>query len=298
MKTYKVLCKKKKTRYGNNRVIHTVRAISFLVGVDSGSVGVGLAVFYRGLGKKDEYISNVHSIKEETGSTEITVWTRKKKKKAPKKTKPFALAFNDDLMMAFYQGLQSTKESYDKMSESQKILAKKRLGGGGKTGYEIRETVAEWVKDSQNEALFIELYDNSTVSSTWFSVELDKARRAIELEKAGIKFGDQVLAYNGVPIRDLTKIERSISTMSITQNVEFMIKRGESTFPIVVQLGRKPIIRKKELDITQNIERKVEPGLEKYPPSQVNRVLLHKRLIQLEGRIQSLKKILTRETPK
>ena len=194
MKTYKVLCKKKKTRYGNNRVIHTVRAISFLVGVDSGSVGVGLAVFYRGLGKKDEYISNVHSIKEETGSTEITVWTRKKKKKAPKKTKPFALAFNDDLMMAFYQGLQSTKESYDKMSESQKILAKKRLGGGGKTGYEIRETVAEWVKDSQNEALFIELYDNSTVSSTWFSVELDKARRAIELEKAGIKFGDSMYA--------------------------------------------------------------------------------------------------------
>ena len=152
------------------------------------------------------------------------------------------------------------------------------------------------------------IVDRATTSSAWIGITLTVLPTGVikvwhisangPANAAGIKFGDQVLAYNGVPIRDLTKIERSISTMSITQNVEFMIKRGESTFPIVVQLGRKPIIRKKELDITQNIERKVEPGLEKYPPSQVNRVLLHKRLIQLEGRIQSLKKILTRETPK
>lgn len=152
------------------------------------------------------------------------------------------------------------------------------------------------------------IIDTETIGSAWMGITLTTLPTGIikvwhisangPARAAGIKFGDQVLAYNGTPIRDLTRIERSIPTMSIKQSVEFMIKRADTTFTIVVQLGSKPISRKKELNITQNFERKVEPGLEKYPKSEVNRILLHKRLIQLEGRIQSLKKILLREAPK
>lgn len=116
-------------------------------------------------------------------------------------------------------------------------------------------------------------------------------------EKSGLQLGDEILAFNNEPIHDLIKIQNLIKSMPVFQRVEFKIRRGDSTFAVPVQLDRKP-----KLYAAGSISRVKKPqksmaGLAKYPSSQVTRLLMQKRLSQIDMQIQLLKKQMFKKIP-
>ena len=116
-------------------------------------------------------------------------------------------------------------------------------------------------------------------------------------EKAGIRLGDEILAFNNEPIHDLIKIQNLIKSMPVSQRVEFRIRRGDSTFAIPIQLDRKPALYAAGSISKVRKPQKSMAGLAKYPSSQVTRLLMQKRLSQIDMQIQLLKKQMFNKIP-
>ena len=117
-------------------------------------------------------------------------------------------------------------------------------------------------------------------------------------EKAGLKLGDEIISYDGQTMRDNTKIKEKIQSMRPLENIKFVVKRRDSTFIKNISLGQMPaFLYLDQPDFVFKPQEKHESIFDKYPTKQVDRLLLKRRILQIENQLNAIKRSLYKEAP-
>lgn len=117
-------------------------------------------------------------------------------------------------------------------------------------------------------------------------------------EKAGLKLGDEILSFDGETMNAYKRLKEKIQSMRPLDSIRFVIKRRDSTFTKNVRLGKMPsFYTSVQPEFELQPQEKQESIFDKYPQNQVDRLLLEKRIIQIEGQLNAIKRMLKKDDP-
>jgi len=108
-------------------------------------------------------------------------------------------------------------------------------------------------------------------------------------EAAGIKLGDEIVAFKGEPISNLEKVKKIIREMNPNDIFGISIKRKNETFNAKIQVGTRTIIYRMDI-VPPGMEQdknELDQALHRFPASRGNLLLLQKRIDQfLRGKFK------------
>ncbi len=120
--------------------------------------------------------------------------------------------------------------------------------------------------------------------------------------QAGIHVGDEVLRFNGKPIKSLSKMAETIRHFSVGDSVGFELKRGGQVFTRRMVIRKRPplyVLQQMQKSQIQAVGVSLAKSKATWPAQPLDRKdLIQRRIARLENELRTLKRMLKQKPPR